>query len=364
MSLFEEHILDPVKAGLDKPDAGIPIPMTKLSKYTNYIEKGKIIAVGGRPDSGKTSLADYAYFISVFDWWRKLGYTQDEDGDYTIPPPPSFVKPKIKFFYFNMKSNARLKIQKWLCLYLKMEFDMVIDIPTLNSGIGRLYDLDQNDKDRIESAFEFFDELEENMTMVNGSQAPSSIYNKVRRYMDGIGTIEEGVYKLNPDYQGQITMVLVDNTDKLATEADDYHVMNGDALKRKLAEYLGIFAKTYNVTSVVIVPSKASNSRMVKDTEPSYKDLGVFNDIADVGLVTYNPYDENNNKYLNYPLEELVVKGKNRFRTITIVRNKTGISNITVGGVFLGECGYFRESPHPLETEDWDNIFDLLQDLP
>jgi len=362
LSLFEEHVLVPVKAGLDKPDSGIPIPMEKLSKYTNYIEKSQIITVGGRSGSGKTSLADYLYFVNVFNWWRKLGMIENEDGE--LEPIPGYEKPKIKLIYFNMNTSAKLKIQKWLCLYLKLEHDLIIDIPTLNSGVGRLYDLDQNAKDKIEAAYEFFEELEENLILINGAQTPSSIYNRVCRYMEGIGSVEEGTYSLDEDHKDQITMVYIDNVKSLATESDGYHTMNEDALRRKMAEYVSEFKDKYKVTSIIISPTKSNNYRNVKDSEPNYRELGVFNEISDIGLVAYNPYEENNNKYLNYPIEELQFKGKNRFRTVTIVRNANGVSNVTVGCVFLGECGYFRESPTPLEVEDWEDIYEILRELP
>ena len=176
MSLFTEHVTIPVKAGLNKPDQGIPIPLEKLSKYINYIERGKINVVGGKEATGKTSLMDYMYFINVFRWWREL----DENA-----------RPPLRMIYFSMRNKPRIKIQKWLCLYLKLEFDMVVDIPTLNNLVGRLYELDEDDKMNIMAAHEFFDELEENLILVNGSQTPSAIHNRIQHYMNDIGTIDD-----------------------------------------------------------------------------------------------------------------------------------------------------------------------------
>jgi len=349
MSLFTEHIIEPVKTGLAKPNAGIPMPMPKLTKYINYIERGKINAIGGKSTSGKTSLMDYLYFINLFKWWRE----QDPGA-----------RPPLKMFYFSMRSSPRIKMQKWFCLYMKLEFDTVIDIPTLNSGVGQLYSLSQDIQDEITAADEFFDELEEHMTLIGGAQTPSSIYNKVKHYMDDIGTRTEDSYKLDEEHGGQYTMVYVDNTDKLGSESDGFQNMTSDGLKKKLGEYVEEFKKVYNITTTLVVPSKVNNSRQVRDSEPSYKELGYFSDIVDVGLITYNPFNENNNKYLGYPVEDMIINAKNRFRTITVVRNSTGLENITVGGIFLGECGYFRESPHPNSEEEFDNYRELLSELP
>lgn len=349
MSLFIEHITEPVKDGLSKPNAGIPIPMPKLTKYINYIERGKINVVGGKSTSGKTSLMDYLYFINLFKWW------QEQDAE---------ARPPLKMFYFSMRNSARIKMQKWLCLYMKLEFDTVIDIPTLTSGIGKLYDLDDDIKHEITAAMDFFDELEEHMTLITGPQTPSSIYNRVKHYMDDIGDRDEDSYRLDDEHVGQYTMVYIDNTDKLGSESDGFQNMTADGLKKKLGEYLVEFKDVYNITSCLVVPSKVNNSRMVRDSEPSYKEIGYFAKIADIGLVTYNPFNENNNKYLGYPVEEMIINAKNRFRTITVVRNSTGLENITVGGIFLGECGYFRESPHPNNEEEFDNFREILNELP
>ncbi len=103
---------------------------------------------------------------------------------------------------------------------------------------------------------------------------------------------------------------------------------------------------------------------MVKDSEPSYKDLGVYAKIADIGLVTYNPYIEGNKNWKTYPTDELVIMGKNRFRAITLVRNYKGQENITVGGIFIGECGYFREAEHPSNEAWYASMIGKLMELP
>ena len=359
MSLYEEHVLGPVKAGLSKPNSGIPIPMPKLAKKINYIERGQTVVIGGRPDSGETELMDYFYFVNVYKWWRDLGF---DEGGIPIPDP---VRPPLKMIYFNMKADIRIKLQKWLCLYMKLEFDTVIDISTLNSGIGRLYDLDSDTRDEIVAAQDFFDELEENiLDIVNGPQTPSSIYNHVRQYMDKIGDTDDNGYTLDANHRGQYTMVYIDNADYMQNESDGFQMMNAESLKKKVGGYIDELKSIYGINTFLVAPSKVSNSRMVKDSEPSYKELGYYAKIADVGLITYNPFNENNGKYLGYPVEEMIIKNKNRFRTISIVINEKGDSNLALGAIYLGECGYFRESPHPNDEAKFEEFQESLRELP
>ncbi len=346
---FKNYILEAVQEGLSNPDAGIPVPLKKLSKFTNYIQKGQYTAIGGKPTSGKSSMMDYVYMMNIYRWWRDLD-------------PNS--KPKLKMFYFNMKTRPKIKWQKWLCLFLKLEYGRVIDIPTLTSGVGRLYDLDEQILTEIETAKEFFEEFEsEVLTMINGQQTPSSIKNTMTEYMEVVGgSDQDDNYVLNNDNRNQITFVYIDNTDLLLTESDGYSQMNLDGLKKKLNEYILELRAKYNIGFTVIVPSKVSNSRMVKDSEPTYKELGLFAKSVDLGLVMYNPYNENNRGYLGYPVEEMVFNGKPRLRTVSVVRNE-GLENVTVGLVFIGECGYIAETPHPELVDQFENLQDSLSNL-
>jgi len=350
MSLFQDHILKPLELNQNKEYPGIPIPLNKLSKVTNYIEKTQNIIIGGRPNSGKKSFMDYIYFIQVYKWWQEQ---------------PENIRPKIKFFYFNMRKNLRVKLQKWLCLYLKLEYNIIIDIPTLNNSVGKLYDIDEETRAQIISAKEFFNELEEGpLTLINGRKTPSEIFNIVEDYMLEIGRVNDhGTYYLDDKHVGQYTIILVDDINCLLSETDGFSLMDTDRLKRKFAEYIDKLKNIYNTTNILIVPNKSTYSRSFKDTEPSYKELGIYNDIADVGIIAYNPFNENHLKYNGYPIESLMIRGKNRFRTVTIVTNKEGLENQTLGLFFIGECGYIAEAPHPTERELFEERIEILREL-
>jgi hypothetical protein len=351
-SLFEQYIINPVQFGQDNPDRGVPIPFNKFSRYTNYIEKGKVYCISGRAESGKTSFMDFTYMMNIYMWWKNL---------------PEEHRPPLKMFYFNMKHSPKIKYQKWLCLYIKLKYQVTMDIPTLTNGVGRLFDLTDEHFTMMHEAAEFFREFEEDvLTLINGKKTPTAILNTVTTAMDAIGHFNDSnQYILDNENTGQLTFVYIDTVNEMLTETDGYQMMNEQALKKRLGSYISdTFAKMYDVSTFAIVPSRPSNSRMVKDSEPSYKDLGVFYECCDIGLVMYNAYNENNNGFHGYPITDFVINGKNRVRNCTIVRNSDGLSNITTGFIFLGECGYFRESPHPNDEDEWDTMAGLLAQLP
>jgi len=349
MSIVKNFITDPLNKSLAKSTQGIPISLKKLSKFTNYIEKGQNIVISGRPGVGKSAFMDNIYFMNVFIWWLEL---------------PEDKRPPIKFLYFNLSNKNVTKIQKWLCLYLKLKKSILMDIPTFNNGIGKMYELTDDITDEIIDSYDFFEELEEHLAIFNGPMTVSEINNSIKNYMSTVGDFnEENKFELNDEHLGQITLTYIDNTDDLIPESDGFTMMNEQGTKKKLALDLNKLKRDYNITNVIITNSKISNSRMVRDSEPSYKDLDYFSKVADIGIVIYSPYEENNNKYLNYPIEDMIIANKNRFKTATVVRNTLGVNNITVGLIFLGECGYFAEAPHPQEQEAWDTLLETLNNI-
>jgi hypothetical protein len=351
MDYFKTFIEEPVKYGRSYGNTGIPIPLTKFSKYTNYIQKGQSIVIGGKPESGKTSMMDYTYFISIFRWWSK------ED--------PS-TRPKLKFIYFSMKHTLKNKIQKWLCLYLKLEFDIIMDIPTLNSGIGKLRELDQNDLDKIKIAETFFKELfDECLVLVHGSMTPTGIFNRTKTIMEDYGKTDRKTneFIFSGDNARMITILYIDNLDYLISESDGFNMLDQSGVKKKMYDYTIELKKMYNLTTVIVSPSKPMLTRLVRETEPNYKEAGIFGSNADLTIIMYNPYNENNNGYQQYPITELVINGKNRFRTATIVRNINGLTGVGKGLIFIGECGYLAEAPPSNDIEGYNSIINILRPL-
>ena len=352
MSLFKELVKDPLKKGLKDGNSGIPLPLKTLNKYTNNINKGQFIAIGGKANSGKTSFMDFVYMMNVYKWWKN---------------EPEETRPPLKFIYFNMKHSLKNKYQKWVCLFLKLEYNKVIDINTLNNGVGKLYDLDDETQEQILTAESFFEEMEDHnvLEIISGQQTPTSILNCVRNSMLKCGTLDAKTkkYKLFQENEKQLTMVFVDTAAHLLTESDGFNMMNGEQLKKKLCDYINEFKTIYNITTCVVTDSRYVG-RTVKENEPNYKEIGIFGLKADLAMILYNSYNEGNNHFLNYDARDFILSNKNRLRIITIVRNVNGIENLAKGLIFFGENGYFAELPQSHEIGQIRTLLDAVSELP
>jgi hypothetical protein len=345
MSIFSNVIWEEVERGQKNTRPTYPIASERLSRLSGYMEDAQNIFIAGRDQVGKSSFMDYNYLIKPF-----FDYINSNRQDY-----------EPRFIYFSMKQSLKYKFQKWLCLYLKLEFNIVIDLPTLNNTRGKLYDLDNETIQNIRSAESFFRKLEKHMLFLTKNLSPSEIFNKVKQELHNYGSVDEnGIYKKSTATNHIKHFIFIDNTDFMNSETDGTDMLRGIFLEKRLGDLLNELKTTYKTTNIIVKPSNLGVPRNVKESEPTFKDLGVLQKYADIGIAIYNPFEMGNKNYGNYPILELVINGKNRFRTITLIKNNMGNSNISFGQIFLGECGYFRDAPSPDQTEKFDEIINIL----
>lgn len=356
MSIYHDFVRIPVEYGYKNPNTGIPFSekAEKLNNIIGNIETGKIYGIAGRPTSGRASATDHMFLFSLLMWYEK--FPEDE-------------KPDLKIFYFSMKKNIKMKLQKFICLYLKIKHNLVLDPTTLTNGKGRLADDVYGDtaiQMAVTGAIEFFQSIEDKVLIFShGKKKPSDIFNKMLDHMDTIGHTDKtrSVYTLDEYHSNALTFLFVDNVEQFAPELEESSVLKDDFLKKKFVHYLDILKNIYKIGCVINIPTKMQNYLRVKDGEPSYRDFSMFHDVVDVGVVMYNPYIEGNKGYANFPVDNFIIRNRNRLRTLTIAVNDNGPDNITIGQVFLAECGYMAETPSPIEEDKMVKLIEALKQI-
>jgi hypothetical protein len=354
---FRNYVIRPVEAAQRENafSRGLPFSSEKLAKVINYLEKGQNVFISGRNNSGKTSFVDHMFFIGLFDnYFKKYLLNNIALNEYD---------PDVHFVYFSMRQNLKHKMLKWACLYMKLAYGLVIDIPTLTNKIGKNYELDEDTLAKLKASEGFFKALEEHSTFFEGSLRPSDIYNKVEKLMQPFGKIspeDPNKFLYKEEFKNKHFVVIIDNADYLNVEFDDTGVLKEENLDKRFLILLDRLKNTYKTTNIVIKPSKNLSTRTVKETEPSKKDLGLYYGFSDVSLILYNPFDEGNFNYNTYPVKDLIINNKNRFRTLTVSRNFIGNSNLSLGYFFLGECGYFAEAPPAFQIAEIERYIEEL----
>lgn len=331
----------------DYPPYAIPFAHPKLNTVLNGIERSKYTVVAGRSNSAKTSFVDFYYVISLFDT-----YLQTE---------PSKRKP-LHILYFEMKDQEEKKLMKWFASYMFLKHKRLIDINTLRNTTGKSFELTPDIEDLLHQDQDFFRELNDHITMEIRPMTSTDIYLKIKRYMESIGSYQDGIYQYDKEHEEQITLVVVNNTARIKPEMDGYsNPLNNDASIEKLNDYMRELIATYKISPTIVHSIK--DIRVTNKGEPSLQDLGIFGSYVDQGIIMYNPYNYNNMNYMGYDVNNFIINRKNRLSTLAILRNNSGIDNAYLPLIFLGEASYFRDCPQYTQGVELGNLLSTLQSI-
>ena len=338
MSIFRKT-LEKVSATRASGYHGVPMLFdARLNKYLTGIKQEKYYAIAGRASSGKRSFTDLHFVFNPFIWWANH---------------PGKKRPKIKVLYFNMDKAQDVKLQKWLCLYLQIYHQVLIDIPTLNGWPGKLYEIDENMDKLIGQAHSFFDLLLDSgfLTFYNGRTTPTGIRANVGEYFKGIGgLVQDGPdtrFEFDKGHENQITIIIIDNVRKLKTEYGQSGHLNEREQNKRFHNICSEIKELYKATPVVIVPSEDIGGHSVK--VPAFQEFGIYYE-ADVALHLFNPsrYHSSSNNYGPYNMVDFTSDDDNinRFRALSILRNAEGRDSTWVPVSFIPENGFMLETPN------------------
>jgi len=341
------RIINRIKQYQDDPPYAIPLENKKLNSVLNGVERGKYTVISGKSNSGKTTFTDYTYVITLM-----MQYLKIEEAS----------RKPLHILYFESKDSEEKKMMKWTASYLMKKNKQLTDVNSLRNVTGKKLTLSPKLIQHIEDNQQFFDQLDEHMTMHSSSKTATDIYYTIKTYMESIGKMEDGVFKYAPEHENQITIVVINNTFGIKGETDSYNnKLNRTAIVSLLNDYMIELVDTYKINPVIVHPSP--DNGFVGKGVPQMQDLGIFGAYADQGIVMYSPFNYSNNNYFGYDIKEFNINSKNRFKAAVILQNNTGIDNITIPFIFLGEAGHYMKCPLPTEAGELERIFGILYQL-
>ena len=171
-------------------------------------------------------------------------------------------------------------------------------------------------------------------------------------------------YNLNAGNKDTKVFIFIENINNFIPETDKSNTLLNERGMAKRFSNLFKTYKSYNcITTIFVHPTDSFKGRNSRETEPSYKDLGYYSELVDLGLCIYNPYAESNYKYFNYKINEFFINNKDRFRSVTVVKSNKSSAFITSPLIFFGENGSFREAPLPQMEAEIQEVQDELRTI-
>jgi replicative DNA helicase len=318
---------------------GLPMGFNRLVDYIPGTQRGTYYLIGGETGSGKTAFTDDAFLYNPYDWY--------------MSNPDIKSGMKLKVFYWSLEIDKTIKMTKAICRKLFLDYGITHDINyVLSRGKNRVSD---EIFKLVMSCKEHFEEMEDVLTIIDSNQNPTGINKFMLDYARANGELKYKMVnngggdikifdKYVPSHSNEYTIMVVDHISLMKREQGNNIKANID----KMSEYFIALRNNFGYTPVVVQQLNRSNTAtdrfkmdMVEPKLSDFKDSGNTQQDANVIMSLFAPHRHELEGFRGYDITKL----KDRFRSVGVLKNRDGPSDVRVGLQFVGEVGYFQEIP-------------------
>jgi hypothetical protein len=337
-----------VDNGIQGRNSGIPMGFARLNKYIG-IRKRIYTVIFGATGSGKSALCHSAYILHPFDWW----YANKDTSNV-----------KLKFILFSMERSKVYTLAKWTSR--KIFLDQGVNIPIAKLLGWWETKLTKDEHDMFLMYEDYINELTSICDIVEGAQNPTGIYKYVKKYAEANGRIEEvneidRIY--HPNFPNEVVIPIVDHFGLVKPEKG----MNKKEAIDKTSEYFQWMRDFLGYTPIGVSQINRDLSNPIYQKmdafEPNLdqiKESGRPAEDADVVISLFQPsrYKTNDASYHNVS-KFISPEGADCFRSVKILKNTYGESDLRIGMGFHGSTGSFAELPKPknMDSFDYETLF-------
>lgn len=314
--------------GVIQYDIGMP----KLMKYCDGVRKGVATVIGATSGSGKTTMALYCYVYRPI-----MDCIERNSRDL-----------KIIIFCLELKDSDTMS--KLMSMYLYEKYGIEMSLRDLYSFSGPI----SNERMKIiDEAEGMMEKIESYIKFVEGDLTVSNLTVYLGRYFGKIGVFtEKGQYLPNPGTENLVSEVLIDHLGEVTCEGRQTPKDAQDGIVNVLKKYKNLCG----LSSVVL----QQINRMASTTDRRTKFPGLeLNDLKSTGCAAekadnviglYNPYREKLKTIGGYDVSKL----KQCLRLVQVLKNRYGISDLTIGAGFYGAASIIAEIPKGEDITDYD----------
>ena len=337
-----------VDNGIQGRNSGIPMGFIRLNKYIG-IRKRIYTVIFGATGSGKSAFCHSAYILHPFDWW----YANKDTSNV-----------KLKFILFSMERSKVYTLAKWTSR--KIFLDQGVNIPIAKLLGWWDTKLTKDEHDMFLMYENYINELTSVCDIIEGAQNPTGIYKYVRKHAEANGRIEEvnefdRIY--HPNFPNEVVIPIVDHFGLIKMEKG----MNKKEAIDKTSEYFQWMRDFLGYTPIGVSQINRDLSNPIYQKmdafEPNLdqiKESGRPAEDSDVVISLFQPsrYKTNDASYNNVS-KFISPEGADCFRSIKILKNTYGESDLRIGMGFHGSTGTFAELPKPkhMDSFDYETLF-------
>jgi hypothetical protein len=349
-----ELIRREVEMGLSGQNEGISFGFPRLDNYIS-LRKANLYLFGGYTGSGKTTCADEIFVLNPFDELKRKGQLS-----------------RLKVIYWSMERRKAFKFAKWFSRKCWIEQGIKIPMNRLLGWVKQEDRLTKDEHDLFLMHKDYFDELFEYVTVIDGRQKPTAIRKYLRELSGKIGREykkDEWTRGYESNDESLVVLNVFDHVGKLEREAS----MNDDkSLIDKFSDDLSnTYRDLYGMSSVIVSQFNRAISNPMRlkqeDVSPMLEDFKSTSDMAedaDVVMSIFDPWRYKVSDPSGYSLENLRdERGFKYYRNLQILKNSFGGEDIRIGMAYEPEMGIFREMPRkPLGMDLNMGIYNSIKD--
>lgn len=330
--MIAESLLKEIDRGRKGLNQGFSIGMPKLESIIDGVTKATSTLLFSTTGSGKSSLALYAYVYMPLK-------EHLEDGNFKVS-------------YFSLEMSAEAIFAKLLSMYLFDTYGVDVSLKELFSR-KRNYSLPDELYHMVQDSMEWLHKVEKVVTIYDKSCNAKIVYAALMAELEKDGEFQDlGKRKIYiPNNPNLIHLVIIDHISLLQPPP-------GVKLKEeidKTSAYLVTLRNMCGISPLIIMQANRESGSMdrrkyglnnlrIDDT----KDSGNVAQDSEIIISIFNPHREKLTSYNGYDISIL----QDKFRSITVLKNRYGDSDVEVGVNFFGHCGLWHELPRSEDIYD------------
>lgn len=313
---------------------------------------------------------------------------------YTYVTQNPQVDIKLSILYFSLEESKKKVILSEISKYLFSKYQIVVSIKELQSR-GRYNTIPADVLEKVDEAEEYVNNFLETVDIIDNIRNPTGIYKYVRdfalkigKYYDvngvpltpaeheqvrtGQGEAYKKVSYYKKDHPRHYVIILTDHVSLLESESENgVTLTQWQTIGKYSSKYCLHFRDKFGFIPVN-VQQQASAKEQVEynykgksieeKLEPSLDGLGdnkTTQRDANIILGLFAPNRYGIESHGGYDIKFL----KDRYRSLSILKDRDGESNGKLALFFNGASDFFKELPRPEDTEKMTKVYDFIREL-
>lgn len=270
-------------------------------------------------------------------------------------------KRNILIVYFSLELSREIIEAKLISLYLWEKYQLELSVKEILGKTDRK--LTDNEYDLIYEGLDWINSLKDHLIIFDDSLNSKKFYRRVLTILDSIGYSyedEHGIKKYKMQDDDKIVLTIIDHMSLVRPEVGRTKKQEMDLL----SQYAITLRNRCGISPVIVMQTNRDATSMDRRKGGTYqtpqlsdaKDSAGPSEDAEIALFLFDPFREKLQTYRGYNISNGL---KRNARSLFVLKNRFGESDIEVPLNFFGKIGLFKELPKPEEIISYDELTSL-----